>query len=355
MTDRSDLASSLVIDDLAPGDPDWRRLVSSADAATPVHDPTISRVAALTSGCRYCTLGAWRDGQLVGGVAVVVDGHGDVWPRSLAPYNGPLVVPMAEANPTTRYRHGSMIAGALLDELALRHRMVTVRMRPRAFDVRRIIESGWSLTSSFTYMVPISDLDRAWRSIDDNRRRLIRRAEREGCAVHETSGFSATVATEVNRLHLMMRDGYRTTTDLDADSWRVALHDLFDADLARLFLVSDADGEVVAFVLCTNTRPVSTLLATGADPTRLDSGAGALLRWRMFCELSASGVEQVDLNGARLGPEGRFKASFGGELLDRWELSSPQHPSATPATSRSVTSRMHTVARVVLGRSVEGG
>ena len=350
MGDGSDRSSSLVIEDLAPDDPAWRRLTAEAVGATPVHDPVVSHVAALTSGCHPSTLGAWRDGRLVGGISVVVDEHGDVWPRSLAPYNGPLVAPTPTSHAATRHRHESAVAGALLDELAARHRSVTLRLRPRSIDVRRIVQSGWTLTSTFTYEIPVVDLDRAWHGIDDNRRRLIRRAERLGCTVREIGEFSQSAVDEVNRLHLMMRDGYRSSTDLDVDGWREALHPLFDAGLARLFTVSDSDGSVVAFVLSTGTRPVSTLLATGADPTRLESGAGALLRWRMLQELSADGVETVDMNGARTGPEGRFKASFGGELVDRWELTSPPTAAGAGAGTPALVERLRIGARAVLGR-----
>lgn len=354
MTESGDRIASVEIRDLAPDDPAWRLLTSSAVGATPVHDPRLSQVAALTAGCRWSALGAWRQGQLVGGVAVVVDRHGDVWPRSLAPYNGPLVAPMPNSHPAVRHRHGSAVAGALLDELISRHRSVTLRLRPGSIDVRAVVDSGWSLTSTFTFEVAVADLDAAWHNIDDNRRRLIRRAERRGCVVREVEDFSESVAAEVHRLHLLMREGYRSTTDLDADSWKSALRKLFDADLARLFIVFDADGTAVAFVLSTNTRPVSTLLATGADPDRLDSGAGALLRWRMFCELSDHGAHFVDMNGARIGPEGRFKASFGGELVDRWELTSPRHASAPMSPSGSVRVRLRAAAKELLGRPLEG-
>lgn len=346
MADSSIKADSLVIGDLDPDDSSWRRLTSTATGATPVHHPLISQVAGLTPGCEWSALGAWRGGQLVGGIAVVASDNGDVWPRSLAPYNSPLIMPMPDALPATRHRHESMVANALLTELAARHRFVSVRLRPRSIDVRKIVESGWRLTSSFTYEIDITDLDRAWRSIDDNRRRLIRRAERRGCSVREVSGCSVHLVEEVDRLHRMMRDGYGTTTDLDGRGWQQALPLLFEAGLVRLLTVFDADGEAAAFVLVTRTRPVSTLLATGSDPSRLDSGAGALLRWRMLCELAADGVESVDMNGARIGPEGRFKASFGGELADRWELSSP----VTSPMSDSLRKRVRSAAGTLLGR-----
>ena len=251
MVDSPEKAALLVIDDLSLADPAWRALTSSATGTTPVHDPTISHVASLTSGCHLSALGAWREGQLVGGVAVVVDECGDVWPRSLAPYNGPLIVPMPASHAATRHRHESTVAGALLDELAARHRSVTLRLRPRSIDVRRLVQTGWTLTSTFTFEIPTADLESTWRNIDDNRRRLIRRAERQGCIVREVSEFSPSVVNEVNRLHLMMRDGYRSSTDLDADSWSEALQTLFETNLGRLFTVSDADEVLVAFDVVT--------------------------------------------------------------------------------------------------------
>lgn len=111
---------------------------------------------------------------------------------------------------------------------------------------------------------------------------------------------------------------------------------LLGSRAARLFVIDDGrGGPVAAFVLVTSSVPSAAVLASGADRSRLDDGAAASLRWEVIRRLSGDGVDVLDLNGARTGPHGRFKSSFGGELAERWEL----RPPAVAPTWRSIPRR----------------
>jgi hypothetical protein len=189
------------------------------------------------------------------------------------------------------------------------------------------MESGWTLSASFTYHLDLTDLDLAWRRMDANRRRLIRRAAQRGLGVREVHEPSSMLVEHLARLHAEQQASYGAAVDLEAAAWPLAVSMLLSSAAARLFVVDDPSGQVVGFGLVTSSIPTAAMMLSGADLSRLDDGAAALLRWEMVVRLATDGVNELDLNGARTGPHGRFKASFGGELVERWELSPP--PAAT--------------------------
>jgi hypothetical protein len=66
-------------------------------------------------------------------------------------------------------------------------------------------------------------------------------------------------------------------------------------------------------------------LFTGSSRSDADRGANTLLRWKAASHLYEEGVVRLDLNGARPGPAGRFKASLAADLVPRWDLHQPDH------------------------------
>ncbi|MEN9504467.1 MAG: hypothetical protein RI958_393 [Actinomycetota bacterium] len=339
------MTGALSVVELDVDDAAWRQIVDTATGSSPFHHPRLVRAAASSTGCRSVVLGARRGTELAGGIAAVVSPGGSVLPRSLAAFNGPLVAAMPGAHPRARHRHESTVAGALLDELVRRHPRVSLRMRPGTVDIRGLVERGWVPSLSFTYHLDLSDLSLAWRRVDDNRRRLVRRAEHLGYEVREVSAADADgrLVDRVARLHAQQQASYGTPVELDRAGWRVALASLLGSRVARLFATADPRGDLVAFVLVSASVPSAAVLASGAERSALDDGAAALLRWEVFRQVSGDGVRVLDLNGARSGPHGRFKASFGGELVERWELRSPEQ--TTVPTWGSIVRRAATGVR----------
>lgn len=322
------MAREISVTDLDLDDPAWIDITENARGASAMHDPRVVRAEALLHGGRVTALGAWRGTELVGGIAVTVCDN-TVHPRTIVSYNGPLVADLPDAHPRTRLRHEAAVAEALLHELSRRHHYVHLRMRPGTVDVRGLLEQGWSATVNFTYHVDITDLALAWHRIDQNRRRLVRRATERGLTVHEYGHDDDldAMAGRIAELHRVQMRHHGQIPVGDPVRWREVLADLLAHRSARLFVTHRADREAVAFVLVSTSSPLAVMLASGSEPSHLDDGATALLRWEMFTSLARDGVTEVDLHGARSGPAGRFKASFGGELAERWDLVAPRRRS----------------------------
>lgn len=324
----------LTIERLAIEDRCWRDLVENGIGSTPFHNPAVVSVVAAAMEREAQGWGAWQDGKLIGGLVVLSSPRVRLTPVSAAAYNGPVLLPSPAKSVSSRDRHTSAVISALCGAVRAAHSRVELRMVPRAADVRELIAGGWMLRPTFTYRLAIDDIARAWAAVEHNRRRLIRRAETLGYTVAEVRGdsvrpdantqrYDPSFADAISRLNRVQQGGYGLPADLDLPGWRLLLERLLGCGAARLFVACCPRGELVAFQLVTAQAGVAANLLTGSCPEHRDSGVNGWLRWRVCEVLHREGIRQLDLNGARPGASGRFKASFGGDLIERWELSFP--------------------------------
>lgn len=391
----------LTVRRLAIDDAKWRRIVSSSPHATPFHHPDVVTSVAAAMRREAKGWGAWLDGELVGGIFVLHSPRVRLTPVSAAAYNGPLLGHSPARVQSSNDRHSSDVITALCEAVRSEHSPIELRMAPGTADVRALVAAGWQLRPSFTYRVDISDLRQAWEAIDTNRKRLIRRAERLGYGISELTGpgvtgsqandpcakdpsanepsgtskcqpsesfvgqtigeagiqieaYDDSVASDVERLHRLQGRGYGLPGDVDLKGWRELLRRTLGQGTVRLFVAKSREGQVVAFQLTAAPDPVASAatsggahvaanLLTGACPKHLDSGVNGLLRWRVFACLGEAGFREFDLNGARPGEAGRFKASFGGKLIERWELIHGGQPSHGRVLRRFVKRLTHRV------------
>lgn len=166
--------------------------------------------------------------------------------------------------------------------------------------------------------------------------------------------YDDSVASDVERLHRLQERGYGKPGDIDLNGWQKLLQRTLGQGSVRLFVAKSPNGQMVAFQLTaapdrvTNDSTsdedrVAANLLTGACPEHLDSGVNGLLRWRVFELLGSSGFREFDFNGARPGAVGRFKASFGGGLVERWDLIHRGQPSRSHTLQRFVRRLTHRV------------
>jgi hypothetical protein len=168
--------------------------------------------------------------------------------------------------------------------------------------------------------------------MDGDRRRLVRRAERLGYCVVEhrhTVDDPAHVVDELIDLHAAQQQAYGPAIPPNRTVMFCIVNELLKSGCGRLFIARDGDGSAVAMQLVVVWGNRAANLFTGSSPADAKRGANTLLRWTAASHLHDDGVVRLDLNGARPGAAGRFKASLGAELVPRWNLCRPdQRPVA---------------------------
>lgn len=300
---------------LAPDEhPLWDRLVAESPEGSPYSTSPYLAALCEATGAEFRILAASRGPELLGGVALYeerVRAGTRVTSRLLLYYNGIVLRTPAGKYPSRQAARQTEVLAALERALSCAgYLAVSLKNRSAFRDARVFLAAGWSAAPSYTYVVPLADLARLWGRVEQNLRRLVARAEREGLRMAEDDDFASFF-----RLHEQALARKGLGPYLPRRAFEGFFARLRAAGLARLYHVRLPDGRSVASQLVlAGPHPVSHTIAAGSDAACHDLGATAFLRWNVFRDLARLGFSANDLTDAALGPVTHFKSQLGGDL-----------------------------------------
>ncbi len=302
----------------------WARLVAESPDGSVYSLPRYLEALCAAAGGRYRILVVRQGDELAAGIALYESDsrHGAyVAPRRLLHYNGPVLRRYGTKYPSEQTARHLKSLTALAAALAGRgYAYATLLCQSPLIDVRAFQAAGWSAAPRYTYVVDVSDLERAWSRVEQNLRRLVGRCERDGTSVSGDGDFAA-----FHRLHSLTMDRIGQPSYLPEQAFRGYFEGLRAQGLCRLFEARRPDGRVLASQLVLlGPGPLSHTVAAGADPEFLQTGATALLRWKVFEALAGMGFGANDLTDAALNSVAHFKSQLGGELRLCLELEGPR-------------------------------
>jgi hypothetical protein len=162
----------------------------------------------------------------------------------------------------------------------------------------------------------LSDPERAFHTIDQNQRRLIRRCEEKGITVSDDDDFASFFA-----MHRDTAERKGAPQYLKEDAFRGYFRSIHGQGLGRLFHARTETGQSVACQLVlTGSHPTTHTVAAAADPEFLNLGTTPFLRWKVCEQLASEGFEENDLTDAALNDVTRFKSQMGGQLTQNLTL-----------------------------------
>ena len=308
------MASQMSVDWLGEDEhPAWSAFVAASPTGSVYSLPVYLGALAAAAGGRVRVLAARRGDELVGGIALYERATRIgviVRPRLLLYYNGLVLRKEATRYPSERTAREVKTVDALAEALeALGLRRAEIRTRGGFGDARPFQARGWTATPSYSYVVPLDDLEAQWGRVEQNLRRLVGRCDREGYAVSDDCAFDAFFA-----LHAGTHERKGAPIYLPAGAFRGYYETLRAAGLARLYAARSPAGEIVSAQLVLLGHPVTHSVAAGTAPEAARSGVTAFLRWKVFEQLAAEGSVANDLTDATLGPVAHFKAQLGARL-----------------------------------------
>jgi hypothetical protein len=256
---------------------------------------------------------ALRGDEIVGGAAVLERSRRagvSVAPRLLHHYNGFVLADYATRYPSERTSKRFEVVAALADELQARgYGRLELRHLPDVTDVRALQTRGWSVRPTYSYVVPLTDLEQQWQRVDQNLRRLVERARREGVTFDPDLD-----PLELWRLHLETHVRKGTPLYLPEDIFLRFVSRLVAEGLAGVYGARMPDGRVAAAQLVLLGHCETHTVVAAADGELQSTGANPFLRWSAFEHLGATGATSTDLTDATPGPVERFKSQLGGRL-----------------------------------------
>jgi hypothetical protein len=284
------------------------------------------------------------DEHIVGGLALFETSTRwgpTLGPRLLLQYNGFVLADNESRYPSHRTAadiHSTDRIAEFVEEQG--YASTVVKCRWPFADTRAFLKRGWRAVPTYTYIMPLSDLEQQWDFVDRNLRRLIRRCEREGLSVSVDDDFDSFY-----RLHQQTHERKGSPIYLPENKFRAYFEQLHEAGIARLYQARLPNGTpIAAQLVLAGQQPTCETVSACADGQYLDTGANAFLRWKVFEKLAEDGYAYNDLTDAGLNSVTRFKSRFGGDLRVCFAL-------IYPSTRRyRFGTRLERVARSVLRR-----
>ena len=135
-----------------------------------------------------------NSGRLLGGVGLYITEkhhHEIVSNRLLLYYNGIVLLEELLKPSSNSSQLHCVLDGLITYIKACDYGAVTLHCRSSKIDYRPFLTNDWKGEPSYTFVVPLSDIDQLWKSLDKNARRLIRRAEEAGITAEEDNDFEA--------------------------------------------------------------------------------------------------------------------------------------------------------------------
>ncbi len=292
----------------------WNDLVSGSPQGAPYASTAYLETLCAVAGGDFRVLVAEKGGEILGGCALYEQRRRwgtVVEPRLLLQYNGPVLRAPRSRYPSVNTAQEVKVLRALGEALVARpYARCVLKSRPALTDGRVFGGLGWSVQPTYTYVVPLEDLERQWGLVEQNLRRLIKRAEQNGLEFTEDTDFDSFY-----RLHLEVHRRKGAPLYLPEKAFRTYFERLQDRGLCRLFQARLPDGRAIASQLVlVGAHPVSHTVSASASAEHQKLGANPFLRWRAFEALAAGGSVANDLTDASLNPVTHFKSQLGGQL-----------------------------------------
>ena len=294
-------------------DDEWSRFVAASPTGSVYSLPAYLDALSRAGGGRHRVLAVRKGDDLVGGIAVYERDTRvgpTVRPRLLLFYNGLVLREETTVYPSERTSRLLRVATALAERLEHEgYARVELRTRAPFADARPFQARGWMTRPSYSYVVPLGDIEGQWARTAQNLRRLVGRSERSGLELRVDERFE-----EFYELHAALHERKRAPLYLPLDSFTGFYDELRDKGLARLYHAVTPQGRVAASQLVLLGHPVTHTAAAATSAEFAAGGAAAFLRWKVFEHLAGDGYLGNDLTDATLNPVTHFKSQLGGSL-----------------------------------------
>ena len=292
---------------------EWAAFVRESPHGSVYSMPAYLDALCAAAGGRYAVLAASRGNELVGGIAAYERSSpagSYVSPRTLLFYNGLVLREYATKYPSERTARHAEVVGALAEALGTRgYGRVEFRCRSVFVDARPLLEQGWNVAPTYSYSIPLDDLETQWARAEQNFRRLVERGREGGLTLAVDEDFASFY-----RLHRLTAERKGAPLYLDEPAFTSYFEALRAAGLCHLYHALLPDGTVAASQLVLAGHAVTHTVAAAADPEHVRTGANAFLRWTAAEDLAARGHTANDLTDATHASVAHFKSQMGSTL-----------------------------------------
>lgn len=233
----------------------------------------------------------------------------------LTSYNGILHGPDHERKPQKKQTDEAETTGLLLQRIQGEVRFAQFSLSPATVDVRPFQWHGWKTEVQFTYHNSLTDLPKAWESLSQSVRRKINRAREKTLTISE--------AGDLDTLLTLQEQSYARSAlhpVVTREQFRIICSVLLQKGMIKIYSISDAERVVHSSRVIILAGQTAYDWIAGSNQATMDENGTHLLLWEIFERLSKSGVSLFDFLGANTPSIVEFKRSFGGTLVNYYDV-----------------------------------
>jgi CelD/BcsL family acetyltransferase involved in cellulose biosynthesis len=262
---------------------------------------------------------AMEDDRIVGGIVLYLKKRFGIQIATqppATPYNGVIHMDDREKKPQKKQADEAEITELLLHRIEQEVRYAHFSLSPAIDDARPYHWCQWNTHVQFTYWNSLRDLTAGWEALSPSLRRKITRAREKTYTISET-GDIATLVSLQEQSYSRSRQRPVIGNDVYVNLCTV----LRDKGLAKVYSISDQDGRVHSSRAIVLSGRTAFYWISGSQPSTAEDSTSHLLLWEIFERLSKAGIERFDFMGANTPSIVEFKRSFGGTLVNYYDVS----------------------------------
>jgi len=270
-------------------------------------------------GTRARCYGIYENGVLCGGFLLYKErkwGVRCLVTPPITPNVGPFFVAFASsdhprANLERERKIAELLAGFLSSQNAP---VVSVCFSETLRDMRPFLWIGFKVSPQYSYVLNLEQsLDEMWSGFSSKVRNDIRRAERDGIRVENSSDWSI--------VYEMICDlAEHRKLPIDVQTTARILNSFAD-ETNSFDLVAYSEGKIIASLFCVRNQNTCYMLFLNRDFRASQRGATSLLVWRALAYAKEIGLQWFDFEGSMLPSVERYFRGFGGELRTYFRVS----------------------------------
>jgi len=291
----------------------WKKSIGGRVYSSRVWLNTVSEIY----GLELKLLGVFDGTELVGGVPLFIHRRRVIIPP-LMPYNSVILKLPETKYPYKKIHKTHQILFSLIEffENHKRYSQINFTHTSDIKDIRPFVWKGWRVIPSYTYVLPIDNIEESRSKLSHNIRKNLKKSVRNGIRIEESQEFD--IIFNLFKLTFSRR---RRWAPIDYTKLRSIFMVLLREGMAKLFVAFTKDGIPVSarVIMFDKDFPIVHDWIAGADPKYFSTGATAYLLWYIIEWLSSQGFELFDLNGANVPSIAEFKRNFGGDLEVHFE------------------------------------
>lgn len=219
----------------------------------------------------------------------------------------------------------------IAEELLKKYDRIEISLHPTIKDVRPFLWVNYgtnlpkySVEVKYTSYVSIKDFAKAdkledisiYNKASVSRRQQVRYAIKKKYETKIVNDYKSFV--EFYRITMQRQDIIIDENNLGEMEYLISI--LIEKDMANIFVSYDEHCEPGSMALFGWDSKRAYYIFGANDPAKRDGHSGTSVMWDAFAYLSKKGVSEVDLEGINSPYRGWFKLSFGGDIINYYQV-----------------------------------